>query len=287
MRHGPQVYRLAPLGRRLEPPERYPDDAPFAVVDASPTVAGVRGRHRPEATGAATTATGGEEQGCRTPARGRHGRTVRSPLRWEAVSTEPPDASRPAEVRRHPESDPQREVHQSGARETRAPAHRRRRRLVRAALALALLAVSAGESQLSWQNAGARPSIVAIIAVVCASAVAGGRGPELHPVREGVIDSSASTRWRSWRGAGLALAWPAVALAAVALDLACRLARSPAWPTLSRLIGALTARPAGRFAAVLAWMMLGAWLARAGHPSREPGRRDPSPRDLPPRDLPT
>lgn len=66
----------------------------------------------------------------------------------------------------------------------------------------------------------------------------------------------------------LAAAWVLVVLGAAGADLTFFLERSPNDPTLSRLIGDVTAAPAGRAILFAAWLAWGAWVAFGWRRSR-------------------
>ncbi|MDA8296230.1 MAG: hypothetical protein M0004_06525 [Actinomycetota bacterium] len=72
----------------------------------------------------------------------------------------------------------------------------------------------------------------------------------------------AVARFRASRPYDLAVAaWVLVVLAVAGVDLAFLADRSPRDPTLSRLIGDLTAVPAGRAVLFGAWLAWGGWVA--------------------------
>jgi hypothetical protein len=115
-----------------------------------------------------------------------------------------------------------------------------------------------------------RPLLYCCVAAILVACVVAGRGRQRQRSATWLESSAraATTALRHGRVSLGVLAWVALVLAAVASDLTFLLLHSPDAPTLSRLIGAVTALPAGRGLLFAAWLGAGSWIALGWRQSR-------------------
>ncbi len=109
-----------------------------------------------------------------------------------------------------------------------------------------------------------RPLLSCCVVATLAACVVAGRERQRSRSAAWLVSSARAARTPLRHGTvgwGV-LAWVALVLTAVASDLVFVLVvKSPDAPTLSRLIGAVTARPAGRALLFAAWLGAGSWIA--------------------------
>ncbi len=115
-----------------------------------------------------------------------------------------------------------------------------------------------------------RPLVIACALALLAACLLAGRQSQHRSSSSWAASSlRAITRLRAFHPYDLlAAGWVLVVLAAVGVDLAFLADRSRSDPTLSRLIGDLTAAPAGRAVLFIAWLAWGGWVAFGWRRSR-------------------
>lgn len=108
-----------------------------------------------------------------------------------------------------------------------------------------------------------RPLVLACVGALLAASLLAGRQRQRRTSSSWLASSRrAITRLPARRAGDLVAAgWVVLVLAVAGVDLAFLADRSPRDPTLSRLIGGLTAAPAGRAILFVAWLAWGAWVA--------------------------
>lgn len=144
---------------------------------------------------------------------------------------------------------------------------------VPAAAGVAGLALSGWVGTLSRTDVGSGAAVLSAVGAALAVAVVAGRDRQRSSTSEWLASAGrgALRRRASTPGAWTAgLVWVALIAATVGWDLYALFAASSGLPTLSRLIGAVTAHRAGRAAVFAGWLVLGVVVALGW---RRPGRR--------------